>query len=56
MTHPIEKIAQKLSKRDQDIAERLREEAGFSDEDLYAALPNKAVDQLLKRKEKGQQP
>jgi len=46
MTHPIEGIILSMSKRDQKIANELSEQ-GFSDEDLYAALPNRGADKLL---------
>jgi uncharacterized protein Smg (DUF494 family) len=51
MNHPVEKIIERMSKRDKDLVEELRE-AGFSDEDLYAALPNPKAAELLKPKNK----
>jgi hypothetical protein len=47
--HPIDAVLATLSNRDVEIANKLYEQ-GFSDEDLYQALPNKAVDRFLKRK------
>jgi hypothetical protein len=45
--HPVEAAIDRMSPRDQEIANRLSE-AGFSDEALYAALPNPGVDKLLR--------
>lgn len=47
--HPIDKIIARMNRRDQEIAERFME-AGFSDEDLYAALPNPGAEKLLRQK------
>lgn len=44
--HPVEAAIASMGSKDRDIAEKLRE-AGFSDEDLYAALPNPGADKLL---------
>ena len=49
--HPVEKVIEHMSQRDQEIAEQLRE-AGFSDEDLYAALPTPKAVALLRRGQK----
>jgi hypothetical protein len=45
--HPVEAAIDRMSRRDQEIADQLSE-AGFSDEDLYAALPNPGIDKLLR--------
>jgi hypothetical protein len=54
--HPVEDAIARMSPRDQQLADRLYEE-GFSDEDLYAALPNQGAIELLmnppKRREHG---
>jgi uncharacterized protein Smg (DUF494 family) len=50
-THPVEAAINRMSRRDQKLANELLE-AGFSDEDLYAALPNPGVDALLRPKAK----
>lgn len=47
--HPIEGVLKQSSARDRAVAEKFYE-AGFSDEDLYAALPNPKADGLLKEK------
>jgi hypothetical protein len=49
--HPIDKILAEMSERDRRIAEKMLE-AGFGDEDLYAALPNPKADALLREKQK----
>lgn len=45
--HPVEVTIARMSPRDQRIANDMLEE-GFSDEDLYAALPNPGADALLR--------
>jgi hypothetical protein len=47
-SHPIDAILPMLSKHDIEIANEFYEQ-GFSDEDLYQALPNNGADKLLKR-------
>ena len=47
--HPVDAIIARMNRRDQEIAEKLME-AGFSEEDLYAALPNPGAEQLLRQK------
>ena len=47
--HPVDAIIARMNRRDQEIAEKLME-AGFSDEDLYAALPNPGAEKLLRQK------
>lgn len=49
--HPIDFFLSRMSERDREIAEELME-AGFTDEDLYASLPNEGVDKLLSNKPK----
>jgi len=46
--HPIEAAIARMSKRDQRMADKLYEE-GYSDEDLYAALPNPEAERLLQQ-------
>jgi hypothetical protein len=47
--HPTEKILSRMNKRDLEIAKRLME-AGWTDEDLYAALPTPHTESLLQKK------
>ena len=47
--HPTEKILSRMNKRDLEIAERLMD-AGWTDEDLYAALPTPHAESLLQKK------
>lgn len=49
MKHPVEKVIARMTLQDRRIAEKLSE-SGFSDEDLYAALPNPGAIKLLKQK------
>lgn len=45
--HPVDEAIARMSPRDQQIANELAE-AGFSDEDLYAALPSPGAERLLR--------
>jgi hypothetical protein len=47
--HPVEAVIERMSWRDQEIAEQLRE-AGFTDESLYAVLPTPGAVKLLENK------
>jgi hypothetical protein len=49
--HPVDAAIARMSPRDQRIADHLAE-AGFSDEDLYAALPNPGAERLLRNEPK----
>jgi hypothetical protein len=44
--HPVEDAIARMSPRDQRMADQLYE-LGFTDEDLYAALPTPNADKLL---------
>jgi hypothetical protein len=48
VSHPIDKVLPRMSRRDREIAEELMED-GFTEEDLYQALPNPGADKLLKQ-------
>ncbi|MCP1679448.1 hypothetical protein [Kerstersia gyiorum] len=48
MEHPIDKALAQMSERDRRIAEELSE-AGFDDEDMYAALPTPGAEKLLRQ-------
>ena len=51
MKHPVEKFLERASEKDRKIARELYE-AGFDDEDLYAALPTPITDKLLRQVKK----
>ncbi len=46
--HPVQKYLAKCSERDRQIAEELME-AGHTEENLYAALPNPKAVELLRK-------
>jgi hypothetical protein len=50
--HPVDAAIERMSKRDQRIANELYE-AGNSDEDLYVAIGNEAATRLLQQPIRG---